>query len=60
VEEMLDRVLKLPPKHPFLFNNPLFAIDSTTIPLYLSLYAWYPLLANPIFIPFEFLFLSPC
>jgi len=39
-EEMLDRVLKLSPKHRFKFNNPLYAIDSTTIPLCLSVYDW--------------------
>jgi transposase len=39
-EEMLDRVLKLSPKHPFKFNNPFYAIDSTTIPLCLSVYDW--------------------
>jgi transposase len=37
---MLSRCLKLAPKHKFKFDNPLYAIDSTTISLCLSLYDW--------------------
>ena len=38
--EFLDRCTKLAPGHGFRFHNPLYALDSTTIPLYLSVYDW--------------------
>lgn len=39
-EELLDRTLELAPHHKFKFNNPLHAIDSTTIDLCLTKYDW--------------------
>ncbi len=39
-EELLDRVMAYAPKHKFKFDNPLYAIDSTTINLYLTRYDW--------------------
>lgn len=39
-EEILDRAMSCAPKHKFRFNNPLYAIDSTTIDLCLNLYDW--------------------
>lgn len=39
-DEMLARAMQLAPKHQFRFHNPLYAIDSTTIPLCLSKYDW--------------------
>jgi len=38
--ELLDRCTELAPGHGFHFHNPLYAIDSTTIPLCLSTYDW--------------------
>ena len=38
--EILDRCTALAPGHGFRFHNPLYAIDSTTIPLCLSMYDW--------------------
>ncbi len=39
-EELLDRTMKYAPHHKFKFNNPLYAIDSTTIELCLAKYDW--------------------
>ena len=39
-EELLSRCTELAPGHGFRFHNPLYAIDSTTIPLCLSAYDW--------------------
>ena len=39
-EELLDRIMAVAPKHKFKFKNPLYAIDSTTIDLWLSRYNW--------------------
>lgn len=39
-EEILDRVMACAPKHKFNFENPLHAIDSTTIDLCISRYNW--------------------
>ena len=39
-DELLARCTKLAPGHGFRFHNPLYAFDSTTIPLCLSAYDW--------------------
>ena len=39
-DELLARCTKLAPGHGFRFHNPLYAFDSTTIPLCLSVYDW--------------------
>ena len=39
-DELLARCTKLAPGHGFRFHNPLYAIDSTTIPLCLAEYDW--------------------
>ena len=39
-EEVLDRALACAPGHGFKFKNPLYAIDSTTIALSLTVYNW--------------------
>jgi len=37
---MLDKTIKLTPKHKFRFNNEIYSIDSTTIDLCLSMFDW--------------------
>ena len=37
---LLDKTIKLTPKHKFKFKNPLYSMDSTTIKLCLNLYDW--------------------
>jgi hypothetical protein len=37
---LLDKTMKLTPKHQFKFNNPLYSIDSTTISLCLNIFDW--------------------
>ena len=39
-DELLARCTRLAPGHGFRFHNPLYAIDSTTIPLCLAVYDW--------------------
>ena len=39
-EEILARVMAHTPKHKFKFQNPLYAIDSTTMEFCLSRYNW--------------------
>ena len=39
-EKVLDRVMAVAPKHKFKFKNPLYALDSTTIDLFLPRYDW--------------------
>jgi hypothetical protein len=39
-DELLARCTELAPGHGFRFHNPLYAIDSTTIPLCLAVYDW--------------------
>jgi len=38
--EILDKTIKLTPKHKFKFNNQLYSLDSTTIKLSLSVFDW--------------------
>ena len=44
--ELLSRCTRLAPGHGFRFHNPLYAIDSTTIPLCLATYDWARYRAN--------------
>jgi hypothetical protein len=37
---LLDKTMKLTPKHKFKFKNPLYSLDSTTIDLCLSIFDW--------------------
>jgi hypothetical protein len=37
---LLDKTMKLTPKHKFKFKNPLYSMDSTTIKLCLNIYDW--------------------
>ena len=37
---LLDKTMKLTPKHKFKFKNPLYSMDSTTIDLCLSIFDW--------------------